>query len=86
MNSRDLSIVTIDSSPNRISLNDISTFEENFPEVILWCRDGLFRLIPRPIIANAKYVWENRVGGTYHIYWEQGVDLDPKIARILLGE
>ena len=64
----------------------------NIPRLILWERAGLFRLIPRPIVANIidNYTdWLKRENGsrfTFSVRWDQGIDLDPKIARTLLGE
>ena len=60
---------------------------------ILWQRSGLFRLIPREVIVNAIETgqsWQKTVFPPINygpwIRWEQGIDVDPRIARILLGE
>lgn len=59
---------------------------------ILWQRNGLFRLIPKSVVVNAIDVYNTRLktqdisAFNSSIRWEQGVDVDPKIAGILLGE
>ena len=52
---------------------------------VLWQRDGLFRLVPREVVINALDTRKDPVSGS-NICWEQGIDIDPRIARILLGE
>ena len=66
--------------------------DRHVPRPILWGRDGLYRLIPVPVLVNLVDVYNDRkkISDThvpsFTIRWEQGVDVDPKIAGILLGE
>lgn len=78
-----INVMTIIDDSDNISFLD-TTVSDGVARIVLWCRDGLFRLIPRPVIINLSDA--HRTTHDFFIRWEQGVDLDPKIAKILLGE
>jgi len=55
---------------------------------ILWCRDGLFRIIPIEIALNileyaAAHLFHNPAN--FIIYWEEGYPIDSKIGYALSG-
>lgn len=54
---------------------------------VLWCRDGLFRIIPIEIALNileyaAAHLFHNPAN---YIYWEEGYPIDSKIGYALSG-
>ena len=61
---------------------------------ILWCRDGEFRLIPKPVILNLiadadMYAKMDCVKTTHPkliIFWSQGIPISNQAGRALLGE
>ena len=63
------------------------------PEPILWCRQGMFCIIPIQIIQNAidNLKMQKRYSGKISsplvfFTWNQGIPVDPKIGYALLGE
>lgn len=86
-------IISVSTSLDTLSLDVLLESADRYvPRPILWHRDGLYRLIPTPILTNLIDVYNNRKKtldthiSSFSIRWEQGIDVDPKIARILLGE
>jgi len=63
------------------------------PEPILWCRQGMFCIIPIEIIQNAIDA-ENMFGNFSTKYtppiiaitWDQGIPVDPKVGYALLDD
>lgn len=79
-------MITVVNTLDSMSVSGVLCGDE-VPRSILWQRNGLFRLIPQPVVANAVDIYNIRFGKCdIVIRWEQGIDLDPKIAHILLGE
>ena len=77
-----------------IEPNDIISVDE-VPGVdpILWCRDGLYRIVPREIIRNAvdtisMYTISGgkRTPPTPVILWSQGIPISNQAGRALVGE
>jgi len=61
---------------------------------ILWCRDGLFRFIPKEVIQNVyelrKSILEaknlKRLQPPIVIMWSQGIPISNQTGRALVGE
>jgi hypothetical protein len=92
---RSKNILIVDDFSDSIKLYPLLNFYQDFDEpleLVLWQRTGLFRLIPESVINNAidnyndSEKLDERQARQVRIRWEQGIDVDPKIARILLGE
>lgn len=86
-------IISVSTNLDTISLDILlETVNRHTPRPILWCRDGLYRLVPSTILVNLIDTYNDHLKisekqpSSFTIRWEQGVDVDPKIARILLGE
>lgn len=63
------------------------------PEPILWCRQGIFCIIPKQIIENIidnLEMYQKISSKTIHpivrITWDQGIPVDPKVGYALMGE
>lgn len=60
---------------------------------IIWCCKGTYKLIPSEAVANKlQQIKDNeklpqltRKKDVNVFHWDEGIDLDPKIAKILLG-
>jgi hypothetical protein len=76
-------MITVINIDNCIPISDIEC-GDGVPRSVLWQRDGLFRLIPKSVIINLSDA--HRTKHNLPIRWDQGADVDPKIAHILLGE
>lgn len=68
---------------------DEATGEETDP--ILWCRQGLFCLIPTEVIKNAiefrkSFHAEKRTPPELYFYWSQGITVSNAVGRALFGE
>ena len=58
---------------------------------ILWCRDGMFCIIPIAIIQNAvefrkSFHAEKRTPPELYFYWSQGIPISNLAGRALVGE
>ena len=70
---------------------DLATDKKTVP--ILWCRDGMFCLIPKEIIQNAidvsgslRDINLKRTPPKLYFFWNQGIPVSNQAGRALLGE
>lgn len=84
-------IVTLKFNEDIVPFNELR--KEFIPKSkpMLWCRCGVFKLVPVSIIREALHACDICMSdGTlvYEIFitWDQGVDVDPVIGNMLLGE
>ena len=75
---------------------DMITIRSNVKKAlpILWCRGGSYVLVPKEVVQNAissveiynKMASKQKTSPMVCIYWNQGVPIDNRVGRILLGE
>ena len=60
---------------------------------MLWCRDGLFCVIPKEVIKNAMDLAKSyrqtdlkRTPPVITIHWDQGIPISNQAGRALIGE